>query len=125
MGGDWRTGLGLMTAFAAREVFVSSLAVIFAGSEDAASEEDEGMSQLLGKLREAKNSEGQALFTLSSIVGLIVFFMIALQCLSTFSVSWRESGSLKFALLQLICFNLVAYLLSVGSVQGLRALGLP
>ncbi|HRK09096.1 MAG TPA: ferrous iron transporter B [Pseudobdellovibrionaceae bacterium] len=125
MGGDWRTGLGLMTAFAAREVFVSSLAVIFAGSEDLSTDEAEGMSQLLGKLRDAKSDSGEALFTLSSIIGLILFFMIALQCLSTFSVSWRESGSLKFALLQLICFNLVAYVVSVAAVQGLRAIGLP
>lgn len=125
MGGDWRTGLGLMTAFAAREVFVSSLAVIFAGSEELSTDEAEGMSQLLAKLRDAKSDSGEALFTLSSIIGLILFFMIALQCLSTFSVSWRESGSLKFALFQLICFNLVAYIMSVGAVQGLRALGLP
>ena len=130
MGGDWRTGLGLITAFAAREVFVSSLAVIFVGSDtpnpgEAASGEGQSMTQLLGRIREEKNSDGLPLFTVSSVVGLIVFFMIALQCLSTFSVSWRESGSLTFAMIQLICFNLVAYGLSVGAVQGLRAIGVP
>ncbi len=120
MGGDWRTGVGLISAFAAREVFVSSLAVVFQVTDD----DEESMQQtLLSKMHDAKAPDGLPLFTLASVLGLIVFFMIALQCLSTFIVAIRESGNLKFALLQLLGFNIAGYVLAVIVVQGLRALG--
>jgi ferrous iron transport protein B len=121
MGGDWRTGVGLMSAFAARETFVSSLAVIF----QVASTNDEGSlkDSLIAKMRDAKAPNGGPLFTISSIIGLVVFFMIALQCLTTTAVAARESGGWKFALIQLAAFNVVAYILAVSLVQGLRALG--
>jgi ferrous iron transport protein B len=123
MGGDWRTGLGLISAFAAREVFVSTMAVIFHVTEN---EKDDGTLQtgLLDQMHEAKAPNGLPLFTLSSVLGLMLFFMIALQCLATFAVAIRESGSLKFALVQLVLFNVVAYFLTVALVQGLRAVGI-
>jgi ferrous iron transport protein B len=121
MGGDWRTGVGLISAFAAREVFVSSLAVVFQiADEDEATMQD----TLLAKMQEAKAPDGYPLFTVATVLGLIVFFMIALQCLSTVMVAFRESGGWKFALAQLAIFNVVAYLLAVGIVQGLRAIGI-
>lgn len=120
MGVDWRVGVGLMSAFAAREVFVSSLAVVFSVAGD----DDQSMqASLLDKMSEAKMADGYPVFTLSSVVGLIVFFMIALQCLSTTSVAMRESGGWKFAIMQLVTFNLVAYVLAISVVQGLRAIG--
>lgn len=120
MGGDWRTGLGLISAFAAREVFVSTMAVIFHVTDEDESQMQEG---LLSEMRNAKNQDGQALFTPSSIAGLLVFFVIALQCLSTFAVAIKESGSLGFALRQLVVLNIAAYVLAVAVVQGLRAFG--
>jgi ferrous iron transport protein B len=122
MGGDWRTGVGLMSAFAARETFVSSLAVVF----QVASDDDASLQgSLLQKMQDAKAPDGYPLFTLASVIGLILFFMIALQCLSTVSIAARESsGGWKFALMQLAVFNVVAYVLSVGLVQGLRAIGI-
>jgi ferrous iron transport protein B len=121
MGGDWRVGVGLMSAFAAREVFVSSLAVVF----QVADSDEETMSQtLLQKMHDAKAPDGLPLFTLASVLGLIIFFMIALQCLSTVMVAVRESGGWRFAIGQLIAFNIVAYILAVGLVQGLRACGI-
>lgn len=122
MGGDWRTGVGLLSAFAAREVFVSSLAVVFQVSDQA--DEDTLQETLLEKMREAKAPNGLPLFTLASVLGLVVFFMIALQCLSTVVVARKESGGWRFALIQLAAFNIVAYALSVAIVQGLRALGI-
>ena len=122
MGGDWRTGLGLISAFAAREVFVSTMAVIFHGTDE---DESKLQAGLLGEMREARNKEGALLFTPASVAGLLVFFVIAMQCLSTFAVATKESGSLKFAIGQLVAFNLVAYFLSVSVVQGLRAIGIP
>jgi ferrous iron transport protein B len=120
MGGDWRTGVGLISAFAAREVFVSSLAVVFQVADKEATLQD----TLLQKMTEAKAPNGMPLFTVATVLGLIVFFMIALQCLSTVIIAVRESGGWKFALVQLIVFNVVAYVLAVGIVQGLRAIGI-
>lgn len=121
MGGDWRTGVGLISAFAAREVFVSSLAVIFHVTEE---DEDSMQAGLLNKMREATAPSGYPLFTVATVLGLIVFFMIALQCLSTVMVALKEAGSWRFALLQLGTFNLAAYGLAVAIVQGLRGIGI-
>lgn len=121
MGGDWRTGVGLISAFAAREVFVSSLAIVFQVTDAA---EDSLQATLLEKMNQAKAPNGLPLFTVASVLGLIVFFMIALQCLSTVTVAARESGKWKFAIMQLILFNVIAYVLTVGIVQGLRAIGI-
>lgn len=121
MGGDWRTGVGLISAFAAREVFVSSLAVLFQVTDGDESAIQESM---LAKMAAAKAPNGLPLFTLASVLGLVVFFMIALQCLSTVTVAFRESGAWRFAIGQLVVFNLVAYVLAIAIVQGLRALGI-
>lgn len=120
MGVDWRVGLGMMSAFVAREVFVSALAVIFAIADtDDVSLQD----TLLQRMREAQLPDGSALFTVASVTGLILFFMIALQCLSTTGVTWREMGSWKYAIGQLVALNVLAYVVAVVAVQGLRALG--
>jgi ferrous iron transport protein B len=121
MGVDWRVGVGLMAAFAAREVFVSSLAVMFNTANDDESAQEQG---LLATMREATNSKGQKIFTLSSVAGLLIFFIIALQCMSTVAVQARESGSIRFAVVQLVAFNIVAYVLAVVVVQGLRSIGI-
>lgn len=121
MGGDWRTGVGLISAFAAREVFVSSLAVVMqVASDDEATLQD----SLITRMQEAKAPDGYPLFTVASVIGLVIFFMIALQCLTTTAVAARESGGWKFALGQLALYNVVAYILAVGAVQGLRAVGI-
>lgn len=119
--GDWRVGVGLLSAFAAREVFVSTMALLLrAEGED----DDEVQNSLLGAMREAKMASGEPLFTIPSVVGLIVFFIIALQCLPTTVVANKESGSRKFALVQLITFNGVAYIIAVIVVQSLKIIGL-
>lgn len=120
MGVDWRVGVGLISAFAAREVFVSSLAVTFNITDT-----DEATQQqaLLSQMSTAVNSKGEKIFTGSSVIGLMIFFLIALQCMSTVGVQIRESGSWKFAMLQLVSFNLFAYVFVVGLVQLLRSVG--
>ena len=120
MGVDWRVGVGLMAAFAAREVFVSSLAVMFNVANEDEGAQEEG---LLATMREATNSKGEKIFTPATVAGLLIFFIIALQCMSTVAVQARESGSMKFAIMQLVVFNVVAYVLAVVIVQGLRAIG--
>lgn len=120
MGVDWRVGVGLISAFAAREVFVSSLALIFNVTDE---DEEALQGSLLKNMQEAKTSQGTPLFTTATVWGLIIFFMIALQCLTTYAVSRRESGSDKFAMVQLVAFTLFAYVASVIVVQGLRYFG--
>ncbi len=118
MGLDWRAGVGLIAAFAAREVFVSTLAVVY----NVADENQE--AGLLNAMKAAQFKDGQHIFTVASITGLIFFFMIALQCLSTVGIMIKESNSVKLAIIQLVLFNVVAYLIAVGLVQGLRAIGI-
>jgi len=122
MGVDWRVGVGLISAFAAREVFVSSLAIVFhvTGEEDTQSE------RLLQEMRTAKiEGADQPVFTTASILGLIIFFFFSLQCMSTVAVVRKETNSLRFVALQLLFYTGLGYLASVATVQGLRLAGVP
>ncbi len=114
MGLDWRVGVGLLSAFAAREVFVSSLALVFHVAGD---DEDAQQASLLKSMSTATNSHGEPLFTTGSVIGLLIFFMIALQCMSTVAISVRENRSWKFAMTQLVAFNILAYILAVVAYQ--------
>ena len=121
MGVDWRVGFGLIAAFAAREVFVSAMALTFNIS---AEDEDAQTESLLATMEKATFPDGTPIFTVASVVGILIFFMIALQCISTVAVMKKEMGSWKPALLQLFFSNLVAYCLAVCSVFVLRMFGL-
>lgn len=117
---DWRIGVSLIGAFAAREVFVSSLALIFKVTD-----ENKLQSSILHAMKNAKNEEtGEALFTTSTIIGLIVFFVFALQCLSTIAVSKKETGGWRIPLLQVSIFTSIAYLLTLITVNGLKFIGI-
>lgn len=120
VGMDWRVGVSLISAFAAREVFVSSLALIF----KVAGEDEEIQERLLGEMSRAEiGNTGQRLFTPATVTGLIVFFVFAMQCLSTVAVSRKETGSWRIPILQVVLFTGVAYLLMFATVNGLRAIG--
>lgn len=117
MGVDWRVGVALIAAFAAREVFVSALAVVF--SVQAAG----GDQGLVEAMRHATfEGSGQLVFTAASTAGLVVFFLIALQCLTTVAVMRKEVSN-KFALGQMVGFVALAWLLASATVQGLRWFG--
>ncbi len=118
MGLDWRGGVGLLAAFAAREVFVSTLAVVYNISDE---DQEAG---LMTAMKSATFANGQPIFTVATLIGLIFFFMIALQCLSTVGIMIKESNSVKIAVIQLVAFNLIAYGVAVALVQGLRAIGI-
>ncbi|MDE0151376.1 MAG: ferrous iron transporter B [Bdellovibrionales bacterium] len=115
MGTDWRVGIGLISAFVAREVFVSTLATLFQITGDA--EESSLQHSLLKKMRLAQNKRGDPVFTPLSLGVLILFFMISLQCLSTTAVVQRETNSTLFAVTQLFLLNFLAYFISVGIYQ--------
>ena len=118
MGLDWKVGVALIAAFAAREVFVSALAVIYSISNF-----EENTDGLILAMRDSTfTGTTDPVFTTSSVLGLIIFFMIALQCMTTVAVMRKEVSD-KFAWNQMIAFVLLAYVLSVIVVQGMRLIG--
>jgi ferrous iron transport protein B len=123
MGVDWHVGVGLISAFAAREVFVSSLAIVFHVAGD---DEDTQSEGLLQEMRTAKiEGSDQPVFTTASVLGLIIFFFFSLQCMSTLAVVRKETNSSRFVALQLLFYTGLGYLASVATVQGLRLAGVP
>lgn len=121
MGLDWRAGVAMISGFAAREVFPGALAIMFRAD----TEDEEGLEKQLSFLRGAAFPDGRPLFTVASSIGLLVFFALALQCQATVAVAAQESGSARFALVQLALFTGLGYLAAVAAVQGLRAFGIP
>jgi ferrous iron transport protein B len=91
-------------------------------SED--QDEESLQTSLISAMQSAVNDSGAPLFTLASAIGLILFFMIALQCMATFGVARREFGNWRAPIAQLVAFNVVAYVLAVAAVQTLRAFGI-
>jgi len=113
-------GVGLISAFAAREVFVSTMAIVFHVAED----QDSQQAGLLNNMRAATFSgSNRLIFTTSTILGLIVFFFFSLQCLSTVSVVRSETNSWRLAGLQLLFYTGIGYLTSSALVVGLRMAG--
>jgi len=120
MGVDWRVGVGLISAFAAREVFVSTMAIVFHVAEDP----DARQNSLLENMRVATFAgSSKRIFTTSTILGLIVFFFFSLQCLSTVAVVRSETNSWRLAGLQLLFYTGIGYVMSAGLVVSLRLLG--
>jgi ferrous iron transport protein B len=119
LGMDWRIGVSLIAAFAAREVFVSSLAMIFRVTD-----EDNLQSSILFAMKDAVNEEtGKPLFTVPTIIGLIVFFIFAMQCISTVAVSKKETGGWRIPILQIVIFTTLAYVFSFITVNLLVLVG--
>jgi ferrous iron transport protein B len=120
MGVDWRVGVGLISAFAAREVFVSTMAIVFHVGDD----QDSQQAGLLENMQTATFSgTNRRIFTTSTILGLIVFFFFSLQCLSTVAVVKSETNSWRMAGLQLLFYTGIGYLMSSALVVGLRLMG--
>jgi ferrous iron transport protein B len=107
LGYDWKIGISLITSFAAREVFVGSMATIY--SVDADGEETRS---LLEKMKQEKNMFGQPVYTLASGLSLMVFYVYAMQCMATFAVVKRETKSWKWPIIQLVYMGLMAYISS-------------
>ena len=121
LGFDGRIGTAILTSFAAREVFNSSLAVIFRVEEADSDEETRGKTR--DRIAAATWPDGRPLFTPLTLVSILVFFIYALQCLPTSAVVARESGSWKWALGQFAFMTSFAYLASLLVFQGGKLLG--
>jgi ferrous iron transport protein B len=106
LGFDWKMSVGVLSSFAAREVIVSTMAVLYGLGADGA---EEGVDSLLGSLRTATRADGSLVFTPAACLSLLVFYVLAMQCLPTQAVSRRETGSWKWPLLQLGYMTALAY----------------
>lgn len=104
IGAEWRLTIAILTSFAAREVFASTLLVTLGLNED---EEDGG--RILDTIRTATRNDGSPLLTPASAAALLVFYVLALQCLPTLAVTRREAGGWHWALFQLTYMTAVAY----------------
>ena len=106
LGYDGRMGVALIASFAAREVFVGTMATLYAAPED-----DEGIRALQRRLgQEINPSTGMPILNAATAMSLIVFYMLAMQCLSTVAIVRQELGSWTWALLQTAGMTLLAYL---------------
>lgn len=118
LGYDWQLTVGVLASFAAREVFVSTMAIVVTGSEDA---EDQGV---IDQIAGAARSDGVTpVFTRATSWSLLVYYVLAMQCLPTLAVTAREAGGVRWALLQLAWMSIVAYGAALVVYQGLRAAG--
>ncbi len=122
LGFDGRMGTAILTSFAAREVFVSSMAILYRVEES--DSEEQTRSVLRDQLSASKWPDGRPIFTPLSLISLLVFFIYALQCLPTTAVVARESGSWKWAIGQFAFMTGFAYFSSLIVFQVGKILGL-
>ncbi len=105
LGYDWKIGIALITSFAAREVFVGTMATLYSVEEN----DDTSLRQ---KLNAAKHPNGTKVYTLAAALSLMVFYVLAMQCMSTLAVVKRETKSWKWPLFQFVYMTMLAYSMS-------------
>lgn len=105
LGYDWKIGIALITSFAAREVFVGTMATLY-------SVEETDDASLREKMQSATHADGRKVYTLPAALSLMVFYALAMQCMSTLAVVKRETQSWKWPVFQLIYMTGLAYLMS-------------
>lgn len=111
LGYDWKIGIAVLTSFAAREVFVGTLATIYSVGSD---EEETIKSRMAAEL---DDSGKKPLFNLASGISLMLFYAFAMQCMSTLAIVKRETNSWKWPLLQLLFMSTFAYLVALTAFQ--------
>ena len=119
LGFDWQLTVGVLTSFLAREVFVSTMSVLVGDANDDVT--DQGV---IARIRTATREDGALVFTPATATSLLIFFVLAMQCLPTLAVTRRETGQVKWAALQLGYMTTLAYLFSLIAYQGLRLAGI-
>ena len=107
MGFDWKIGIGLVASFAAREVFVSTMSIIYSV------EDSEDIKPLRNRLRSEKRLDGTPVYTPRVCLSLMVFYVFAMQCLSTVAVVKRETNGWKWPLFQFAYMTLTAAMASL------------
>ncbi len=113
LGYDWKIGVGLLASFAAREVFVSTMALVYGvDSEDAENE------SLRDSLRRARHPDGTPVYTPLVGISLMIFFLFAAQCMSTIAIIRRETGTWRWPMFCLVYMNALAYVAALLVYQG-------
>ena len=110
LGYDWKIGIAIVSSFAAREVFVGTLATIYNVGTD---EEDTIKNRMADEL----HPDGKPVFTLASGMSLMIFYAFAMQCMSTLAIVRKETNSWKWPTIQLVVMTLVAYLAAFATFQ--------
>ena len=119
LGFDWKIGVALIASFAAREVLVSTLSIIYNVGKD----EDEKSETLISAIRSAKDDNGRTVWTPLTALTLMVFFVLAMQCMSTLAIVRRETNSWIWPLFMLTYMTGLAYLAAMLTYQTGRLLG--
>ncbi|MBT8280024.1 MAG: ferrous iron transport protein B [Muriicola sp.] len=114
LGYDWKIGIAVLTSFAAREVFVGTLATIYSVGND----EEETIKNRMAA--EVNSETDEPLFNLASGISLLLFYAFAMQCMSTLAVVKRETNSWKWPLAQLVFMSVFAYLVALVAYQILK-----
>jgi len=120
LGFDWQIGIGIVSSFAAREVIVSTLAIVYGVGDDA---DGDNRTSLYDSLRRATRSDGTPIFNTATCMSLLVFYILAAQCLSTTAVVRRETNSWKWPLFQIGYMTALAYVCALVVYQIMRHLG--
>ena len=114
LGYDWKIGIAIVSSFAAREVFVGTLATIYSvGSED----EQTIKSRMAAEINPVL---GGPLFNFASGVSLLLFYAFAMQCMSTLAIVKRETNSWKWPMWQLVVMTIIAYVVALAAYQFLK-----
>lgn len=119
LGFDWKIGVALIASFAAREVLVSTLSIIYNVGKDADAENE----TLISAVRDAKKDDGSPVWTPLTALTLMVFFVLAIQCMSTIAVVRRETNSRMWTLFMVGYMTGLAYLAAFLTYQGGKLLG--
>ena len=114
LGYDWKMGIGILTSFAAREVFVGTLSTLYSLDDEA----PEG--RLIEKMRLDTHPNGDKVFSFATGVSILLFYAFAMQCISTIAVVYRETQSLKWTLLQTFAMTFLAYISALVAYQILK-----
>jgi len=120
LGFDWKIGIGLIGSFAAREVFVSTMSIVY----NVETKDKEDTESLRESMRAERRSDGRPVFTPLVCVGLMVFYVLAMQCISTIAVVRRETNSWRWPLFQTAYMTALAWIGAFVVYQGGRLLGL-
>jgi len=116
LGFDWKIGIALITSFAAREVFVGTMATLYSAQGDGSR-----TASVRDRMAEARNPDtGELVFTLPVAFSLMIFYAYAMQCMSTLAVVYRETKSWKWPLIQLVYMTAMAYVASLLVYQFLK-----
>lgn len=120
LGYDWKMGIGIITSFAAREVFVGTIAILYGLDEELDPETEEGEREILTKMKSDVKPNGEKVFSFATGFSLLIFYAFAMQCIATIATVYRETKSLKWTLGQLVGMSGLAYLLAFLVYQILR-----